>query len=494
MEKAPRSVRGAGWRRRVVVGLALVPAVVSEVGVTELARSASRRVRPLSFATAPARARRREGRRVVCEAPKGRRELGEELLEKWRSLASRDLISDRVRRLERVEEQSLDDLVSSAEIDRDALERDMARLREECAYMSRDELEVVREALVAAHAAHSGQVRRSGEPYVVHPVEVASLLASLKMDVETVAAGLLHDTVEDTAVTFDMLEARFGSTLRKIVEGETKVSKLPKLAQRPPPAEHDEEDPAWLERMTTTTKKPPARHIVDDDEARADEAFSVADEQAENLRQMFIAMTDDYRIIIVKLADRLHNMRTLEHMPRHKQSKIAWETLEIFAPLAHRLGIWNFKSELEDIAFRYAHPREYETLREALEIRTPRFTSALAGSKAALEAAFEGRRLDARRRRLRLRTHQGALLALAQAPKNGRRRRRRRPQPLLRSRRRSGRRRPQSRPRRPQTLARRARRRLARALRLALLSSPLPRPAPRRLRPRPRRQGLHILP
>ena len=146
------------------------------------------------------------------------------------------------------------------------------------------------------------------------------------MDAETVMAGLLHDTVEDTELTFAQVEALFGSTVRSIVEGETKLSKLPKQL-----------------------------------------AFSeYADEQAENLRQMFVAMTDDYRIIIVKLADRLHNMRTLRFMKPEKQIKISRETLDIFAPLAHRMGIWQFKSELEDTAFMYLYPIEYETLNRRL--------------------------------------------------------------------------------------------------------------------------------
>ncbi len=139
-------------------------------------------------------------------------------------------------------------------------------------------------------------------------------------------AGLLHDTVEDTNLTFAQIEEKFGRTVRLIVEGETKVSKLPKL-----------------------------------------QFSSYADEQAENLRQMFVAMTDDYRIIIVKLADRLHNMRTLQFMKPEKQQKISRETLDIFAPLAHRMGIWQFKSELEDISFRYLYPEEFEKLRGNLD-------------------------------------------------------------------------------------------------------------------------------
>lgn len=169
-------------------------------------------------------------------------------------------------------------------------------------YLEAPKRQHIREALEFAYRAHEGQKRRSGEPYITHPVEVARILAQLRMDVETIQAGLLHDTVEDTDVTFEEIERVFGAVVRRIVEGETKVSKLPKLAER------------------------------------------LEDEQAENLRQMFIAMTEDVRIVIVKLADRLHNMRTLRYMPPEKQKRISKETLEIFAPLAHRLGIGQVKT------------------------------------------------------------------------------------------------------------------------------------------------------
>ena len=204
------------------------------------------------------------------------------------------------------------------------------------------------QALCVAYRAHRGQMRKSGEPFIIHPVEVGLLLADLRMDAETVMAGLLHDTVEDTDLTFIQVEALFGSTVRAIVEGETKVSKLPKLA------------------------------------------FSdFADEQAENLRQMFVAMTDDYRIIIVKLADRLHNMRTLMHMKPEKQIKISRETLDIFAPLAHRMGIWQFKSELEDIAFMYLYPQEYKRLKRRLQEHEARYKETLDKSKEILKQQLQ---------------------------------------------------------------------------------------------------------
>jgi (p)ppGpp synthase/HD superfamily hydrolase len=154
--------------------------------------------------------------------------------------------------------------------------------------------------------------------------------------------------VEDTDLTFDDVDRLFGPTVRKIVEGETKVSKLPKLA------------------------------------------FSdYADEQAENLRQMFVAMSDDYRIIIVKLADRLHNMRTLQHMKPEKQIKISRETLDIFAPLAHRMGIWQFKSELEDTAFMYLYPHEYRRLDVSLQEHKSKYRQTLDMSQKILQRQLD---------------------------------------------------------------------------------------------------------
>ncbi|MGC8968619.1 MAG: RelA/SpoT family protein [Thermus sp.] len=194
------------------------------------------------------------------------------------------------------------------------------------AYLSPEERERVHRAYLFAEEAHRGQLRRSGEPYITHPVAVAEILASLRMDADTLAAGLLHDTMEDCGVSGEELERRFGPTVRRLVEGETKVSKLYKLAN------------------------------LEGEEKRA-----------EDLRQMFIAMAEDVRIIIVKLADRLHNLRTLEHMPPEKQKRIAQETLEIYAPLAHRLGMGQIKWELEDLSFRYLYPEAYQGLLSRLQ-------------------------------------------------------------------------------------------------------------------------------
>jgi hypothetical protein len=228
--------------------------------------------------------------------------------------------------------------------DEAAIEVFWQRLHPALEYLSPAKQKKVLLGLKVAYVAHIDQKRKSGEPFIIHPVAVAELLADMRMDCDTVVAGLLHDTVEDTDLTFTQVETFFGRTVRHIVEGETKVSKLPKIA-----------------------------------------LGAYADEQAENLRQMFIAMTEDYRIIIVKLADRLHNMRTLRHMSPEKQKKISRETLDIFAPLAHRLGIWQVKSELEDIAFRYLYPREYSKLKKRLRMRMWRYRRALDQSKDVLE-------------------------------------------------------------------------------------------------------------
>ncbi|XP_074587583.1 putative GTP diphosphokinase RSH1, chloroplastic [Curcuma longa] len=204
-------------------------------------------------------------------------------------------------------------------------------LRPTISYLAPEELKLVNDALKLAFEAHDGQKRRSGEPFIIHPVEVARILGEHELDWESIAAGLLHDTVEDTkVVTFDRIEKEFGRTVRHIVEGETKVSKLGKLKCK-----------------------------------GADS--SVQDVKADDLRQMFLAMTEEVRVIIVKLADRLHNMRTLSHMPPHKQSSIALETLQVFAPLAKLLGMYQIKSELEYLSFMYINPDVFVELKKRVE-------------------------------------------------------------------------------------------------------------------------------
>ncbi len=185
--------------------------------------------------------------------------------------------------------------------------------------------DLLRRAYDFSATEHAGQTRRSGEPYVTHPLEVASLVADMRLDDVAIAAGLLHDVVEDTLTSIDRVEELFGAEVAHVVEGVTKISTIP---------------------------------------------FSSSEErQAENFRKMLLAMVDDIRVILVKLADRLHNMRTLDHMPEDRRLKTAQETLDIYAPIAHRLGMKKVKNELEELAFKHLDPKAYETTRAWVERR-----------------------------------------------------------------------------------------------------------------------------
>jgi GTP pyrophosphokinase len=189
-------------------------------------------------------------------------------------------------------------------------------------YNPNADVSLLSKAYYFANSAHSEQKRISGEPFIQHPLAVSRILAELELDLETLAAGLLHDVVEDTQITLQQIEKEFGAEVALLVDGVTKLSRL--------------------------------------------EYKSKEERQAENLRKMFLAMAKDIRVILIKLADRLHNLRTLKYQPESKQKEIADETLEIFAPLAHRLGIYRLKWEMEDLAFHYKNPDKYSELRNQI--------------------------------------------------------------------------------------------------------------------------------
>src|SRR5678815_2331552 len=190
-------------------------------------------------------------------------------------------------------------------------------------YSPEADLELLRRAYVFSALEHKGQVRHSGEPYLVHPLEVADFLADMKLDVVAVAAGLLHDVVEDTLATPERIAELFGPEIAHVVEGVTKLGAIP---------------------------------------------FSSSEErQAENMRKMLLAMVDDIRVILVKLADRLNNMRTLQHLPEERRARIAQETRDIYAPIANRLGMSKVKNELEELAFRHLDAPSYQALRLEVE-------------------------------------------------------------------------------------------------------------------------------
>lgn len=186
------------------------------------------------------------------------------------------------------------------------------------AYQPDADFDLLRAAYVVAAQAHQGQVRLSGEPYLNHPLEVAGILADLRLDIVSVACGLLHDVVEDTKVTNEDLERRFGRDVSRVIDGLTKLSRV--------------------------------------------EFSSAEANQAENVRKMIIAMTDDTRVILIKLADRLHNMRTLDFLREEKRQRIATETLDVYAPIAGRLGIGRIEAELQDLALRHLEPQTYKVL------------------------------------------------------------------------------------------------------------------------------------
>lgn len=205
-----------------------------------------------------------------------------------------------------------------------SIDRLVARFRE---HHDEGDVELIRRAGVAAINAHEGQLRRTGEPYVTHPIAVAGITADLGLDEVTIAAALLHDAVEDTGVTTEWLSQEFGPQVAAVVDGVTKLDRL--------------------------------------------EFDSKEAQQAATIRKMFIAMAQDWRVLLIKLADRLHNMRTISVMPMHRQRAIAQETLDVYAPLAHRLGVQQVKWQLEDLGFATLHPKRYAEIEQMVAARQP---------------------------------------------------------------------------------------------------------------------------
>jgi len=219
-------------------------------------------------------------------------------------------------------------------------------------YRPNDDLSLVKKAYEFSLHHHQGQKRASGEPYLVHPLEVASVLADMRLDTTAIAAGLLHDSIEDTDVTVDDIRNEFGEQVAHIVEGVTKISKI--------------------------------------------EFASREEAQAESVRKMVLAMVDDIRVVMIKLADRLHNMRTLEHLKPERQVKIARETQEIYAPIAHRLGMGKIRGELEDLAFQYVDPISYNQVKEAIESRRKEGEAFLEHIQKIIEEKLRENNIDAK--------------------------------------------------------------------------------------------------
>src|SRR5580700_10381034 len=231
-------------------------------------------------------------------------------------------------------------------------ERFEALLRQIQANRPNEDISLIRKAWEFCVKHHEGQVRASGEPYIIHPLEVAEVLAEMKLDATAIAAALLHDAVEDTPATSEEIASSFGDQVAHIVEGVTKIDKI-QFANR-------------------------------------------EDRQAENVRKMLLAMVSDVRVVLIKLADRLHNMRTLEHLPLEKRQSIARETLDIYAPLAHRLGMGKVRGELEDLSFRYVDPFQYEQVHEAVEARRTEGEQFLSGVEGLLIEKLRENNIKAR--------------------------------------------------------------------------------------------------
>src|ERR1043165_9447289 len=204
------------------------------------------------------------------------------------------------------------------------------------------DIDLIRRAYLFSALHHRGQKRASGEPYLVHPLEVADILADMRLDETSVSTGLLHDVVEDTLVDLDTIRSYFGDEITQLVDGLTKIA-----------------------------------HISD---------LSREKQQAENVRKMVLAMITDVRVVLIKLADRLHNMRTMQYLKPEKRARISQETLDIYAPIAHRLGMGKVRGELEDLAFQNLYPSEYKRLAKEADVRRPELEATLTKIQATIQA------------------------------------------------------------------------------------------------------------
>jgi GTP pyrophosphokinase len=240
--------------------------------------------------------------------------------------------------------------------------------------------ELIQRAYRVAEEAHREQKRASGEPYIYHCVAVASILADLRLPAEVIAAGLLHDIVEDTSLTLEDIRRDFGDTIAKLVDGVTKLTNLPRVSRDD---QHAEDLTGNNGNGTENANNAPALL------GRKQDLVS------ETLRKTFLAMGEDVRVVLIKLADRLHNMRTLSYMPEAKRKRIAQQTLDIFAPLANRLGIWQIKWELEDLAFRYVNPEKYREIAEQLAERRPDREAQIEAIKQKLQKLLESNNIHA---------------------------------------------------------------------------------------------------
>ena len=232
--------------------------------------------------------------------------------------------------------------------------------------MAGEDLSLLRRAYEFTASHHAHQKRLSGEPFISHPLEVVHILAGMKMDPVCLAAGMLHDVIEDTHTTPELVRQDFGAEVARIVEGVTKISRIKFL--------------------------------------------SPEEQQAENFRKMVLAMVDDIRVVLVKLADRLHNMRTLEYLPPDRRQRIARETVEIYAPIAHRLGMGKIRGELEDLAFRHLEPEAFEDLKRTIGLR----------ARGARLRLYGGRRCLRRHRLRKIRGAASARQARARRPSSNR--------------------------------------------------------------------------